>query len=61
MIGSVLRSVVGRCVVCLLAGVLIFALNHQSFAQDGVDDLNRLNERFEVPEEPRAQFEPTIR
>ena len=60
MIGSVLRSVVGRCVVCLLAGVLIFALNHQSFAQDGVDDLNRLNERFEVPEEPRAQFEPTI-
>jgi len=43
-----------------LAGLLIFALNHQSFAQDGVDDLNRLNERFEVPEEPREQFEPTI-
>lgn len=60
MIRSILQGVVGRCLAGLLVGLLVFGLSHESFAQDGVDDLNRLNERFETPEEPRAQLDPII-
>ena len=64
MIGSALRKLVARALACLLAGLFICVVSYQSHAQDtvnkAIDELLRLEKRFEKPAEPEARPDPTI-
>ncbi len=60
MIRSAFERTLAGALICLLAGAIIIVTYQQSDAQDGTDDLNRLHERYDTPEAPRAQLDPTI-